>query len=266
MTIIQFMRVAFFRPMPKLNIWKTIYLNYKLLPIKQAVHFPIHLYGKWNFRMMNGTILIPTNQVKCGAYKFGFDTAGYFTSLINTLSLHTDSTIELGEEVRIGQGVQICLYPKAVLKMGSFSSLGDNVKIVDYQSIIIGKRTAITWDCQISDFNSHFILDSATNKIFTICKPVQIGDYCWVCNKTVVMPGTKLPNRIIVASGSLLNRDYVKLELPERSLIGGAPAKLIKSGLYRIYNRETENYLKDYFLTHPEETVYVVTDQKSFAE
>lgn len=41
MTIIQFMRVAFFRPMPKLNIWKTIYLNYKLLPGSDECFFII---------------------------------------------------------------------------------------------------------------------------------------------------------------------------------------------------------------------------------
>lgn len=263
MTIIQLFRTfkaCFYRPLPRLNIWKTIYLNFKLLPLNHAIHFPIHLYGRWNFRIMKGRITIPASQVKFGAYKFGVDIAGYFTSLINTLSMHKNSCFELDEGVRIGQGVQICLYPGATLKMKRFSSLGDNVKVIDYHMITIGERSGITWDCQISDFNSHFILDSATNMISTIYKPVVIGDYCWICNRTVVMPGTVLSNRVIVASSSLLNRDYTKLGITEGSLIGGIPAKLIRTGLYRIYDRENEKFLKEYFLHNPEKTIYEVSD------
>lgn len=266
MNIFQFIKAAFFKSLPKLNIWKTIYFNFKVLPFKQALHLPIHLYGKWNFRMLQGRVIIPASQVKFGRYQWGFDIAGYFTSLYNTLSMHQNSTIELGIGARFGQGVQICLYPDAQLKMNNYSSLGDNVKIIDYQSIKIGERTDITWDCQLSDFSSHYMFDTKTNTIATICKPIEIGDYCWICNRTMVMPGTILPNRVIVASNSLLNKDYRNLGIQERSLIGGSPAKLIKTEIFRIYNRENENWLKQYFVENPEIINFYVNQIAKFEE
>ena len=265
MTFKNFIMAAFFRPSPKMNIWKSVYFNFKVLPARQAIHLPIHLYGKWNFRFLRGKIKIPLEQVKFGSYRFGFDTAGYFTYSISTISIHKGSKIELGEGVRIGQGVQICLYPNATLRIGNFSSLGDNVKCICYQSIVVGKSADITWDCQITDFNSHYMLDRKSNSIPNICKPVNIGDYCWICNKTLVMPGTILANRVVVAASSLLNRNYIKINIQEGSLIGGIPAKLIKTGVYRIYNREDECSLKLYF-KKTNECRYKLTSKKNSIE
>ena len=45
-----------------------------------------------------------------------------------------------------------------------------------------------------------------------------------------------------------------------QQVVGGF--ELLQKTLFHV----SDENLKDYFLTHPEETVYVVTDQKSFAE
>ena len=39
------------------NMLKTIWFNFKMLPFRQAIHFPIFLYGKSEFRNLSGKIV-----------------------------------------------------------------------------------------------------------------------------------------------------------------------------------------------------------------
>lgn len=69
--------------------------------------------------------------------------------------------------------------------------------------------------------------------------------------------GAVLPNFVIVASNSLVGKDYAYLK--EGSLIGGAPAKLIAEGMYRVEASEANTTIGDYFrLT--EEPIYHIPD------
>ena len=253
-------------PDPRLNIVKTIVFNYKLLPFKQFIKIPIFIYGKWNFRSLKGRVVIDSERIRTGMLMFGYDTAGYFTSAISTFSILNNAEFHISEGCRIGQGVQICIYPNASLVLKERASLNDNVKVICSKKIIIGYHTNITWECQVMDYNSHYILDISSNKIATVSKPVVLGDYCWICNRSTIMPGTILPNRIIVTSGSLLNRDYVKLGIKEKSLMGGSPAKIIKEGVFRLYKNENFEKVQRFFDQNPSASFYEVTSDDCFEE
>lgn len=41
------------------NLIKTIWFNFKMLPIKKAYKLPIYLYGKVSFRSTSGKIVLP---------------------------------------------------------------------------------------------------------------------------------------------------------------------------------------------------------------
>lgn len=59
--------------------------------------------------------------------------------------------------------------------------------------------------------------------------PVTIGDGVWLCANSMVMPGVRIANKIIVAAGSVVTKDCDN----EGWLYGGVPAKPIKP-LYKI--------------------------------
>lgn len=54
--------------------------------------------------------------------------------------------------------------------------------------------------------------------------PITIGDGCWVCTGATLLGGTTIGAHSIVAAGAV-----VKGEFPPRSVIGGVPARVIKS-------------------------------------
>ena len=253
-------------PAPKMNIIKTFIFNFKLLPFRQAVILPIYMYGRWNSRSLKGSIVIDSDKIQTGMFKFGYDTAGYFTAAISTLSIHDKATFHIAKGVRIGQGVQICLMSGSELVLKENSSLNDNVKVICSASIVIGKSSRITWECQVTDYGSHYIMEKNANQVSSISYPVIIGDYCWIGNRTTIMPRTLLPNRVIVASNSLLIKNYVEMGIKEYTMIGGSPAKLIKENVFRIYKKENEDKIKKYFKNNPRSLFYELSPEDNFEE
>ncbi|MCW8982372.1 MAG: hypothetical protein OQJ83_13395, partial [Altibacter sp.] len=59
--------------------------------------------------------------------------------------------------------------------------------------------------------------------------------------RITVMPNTKTPDHCVVASNSLCNRDYTSLG--NYILLGGIPAKLIKTDYARDWEGEKETLL-----------------------
>lgn len=54
--------------------------------------------------------------------------------------------------------------------------------------------------------------------------PIRIGDGCWIGAGAIILGGTTLGAHCIVAAGAV-----VRGQFPERVLIGGVPARVIKS-------------------------------------
>lgn len=56
-------------------------------------------------------------------------------------------------------------------------------------------------------------------------KPIEIGDYCFVSTRVIVLGGASLPSHSILAAGAILQKSFNE----EWTLYGGVPAKHIKS-------------------------------------
>lgn len=227
----------------KLSLWRTVYFNLRTLPFQQAIKLPILIFGKMRLANLDGDVCIKNFERRI---KIGYNYAGYRNTTPGRICLMPNSKLILHPDVRISQGANILCYSGAMLELKECSSVGDNTDIICYKHIVLGRHSDLTWRCQMMDFNSHFIIRK-NNEVKSIFNPVIIGDYCWIGNQTTIMPATKLPDRVIVTSNSLLNKDYTKF-IPSESLIGGQPAKLIAEGLKRIYNAETESLLFRQFI------------------
>lgn len=240
----------------RLNIIKTVYINFRCLPFKQAVFFPIKCYGPVRFRQLAGKIVL--SKVPKARLSIGADNLGYRTKGSTTITMVKGATMVVDGAVSINQGASILVDKDAILTMKNFSSLGDDSEIICRKSIIVGVSTRIAWQCQVTDFGSHFVMDCQTGKVNTLYRKVELGNYCWIGNRTTIQPGTRLPDRTIVASNSLLNKDYVALGLQSYSLIGGQPAKLLRQGVKRIYDKQKEAELKSWFANN--NAPYIVID------
>ncbi len=52
--------------------------------------------------------------------------------------------------------------------------------------------------------------------------PVEIGEYVWICSRSIILPGIKIGKGAVVASGAIVTKD-----VPDYAIVGGVPAKVI---------------------------------------
>ncbi len=226
-----------------LNPMLTLYLNLRSLPFKQALKFPIWVYGHPCFYSLNGRMEIK-GKVKSGMVKFnktnlGPSNMGAQSEIINKglIIFHGKGLIRTGNRISVESG--------AVLDIGENIRIGDMVNINCSSLIEIGNNVRVAHRSQIMDSNFHYIADINKRIVSPIMRPIKIGDNSWICNTSTISAGARISNNTIVASNSLVNKDFSSVE--SYSIIGGIPAKLIRSGYVLINNPKVVQDINRYY-------------------
>ncbi len=216
---------------------QTIYINFKMLPLKQAIRLPIFIYTKVEFRSLKGKFRINGGQIYPNMIRIGDNTRYPTTS--RPLSIWTiNGTVVFTGSVKFFQGTYVYVAQDAILTIGTHGTfVGSDTKIICRKDITIGNCVEITWDCQIYDTSFHYTI-TENKAVHPLTTPVVINDYVWIGNSTTISKGTILPNRSIVANCSLLNKDYSIYG--ERCLFAGIPATCKAVGIDRIYDSQEE--------------------------
>ncbi len=236
------------RSLVGLNFIKTVYFNFKFLQFKEALRFPILMYGKVSLKGNKGKIIFSC-KTTYGIVRIGKNTDCF--SAQNRCLVYLDGIIEFGGSFLASNGVTITVSKGAKLDIGDIVSLGAGAKIRCQNYIKIGKGTGIVEECQVFDTNFHSTKNIQTSMVINPNSPVIIGEFCWIGNRTTVMKGTILKDNTIVASNSLLNKDYSILFNVPYPVIGGMPARLLGSGVVRIYDIGEEEKILSHYKKHP---------------
>ncbi len=232
---------------PWFNPFATLYINLRLCRITNAVKFPIFIYGRAHFDLLNGNIIFH-GDVKTGMIKFG-QTLGHFTSPKGKIYffLKENSTIIFEGSCFFSADTSLRLTENSVLRFGDKVMIGDSVKIICEKKIEIGENTRITFGSQIIDTNFHYIVDLENNTIQRKNGNIKIGANNWIGNHSSVMKGAETEEYCILASGSLLNKKF-----EEKSIIlAGTPAKMIDKSKKRIFSVTEEHFIDQYFDKNP---------------
>jgi maltose O-acetyltransferase len=112
------------------------------------------------------------------------------------------------------------------IEMGDNSGIGANTEIPS--DTIIGKNVMLSRRCFVLHRNHEFsrIDIPIIKQGFKETKKLIIEDDCWIGLNSILTPGRHVSKGTIVGMGSVLTKDF-----PEYSIVGGNPAKLIKSRL-----------------------------------
>ena len=90
--------------------------------------------------------------------------------------------------------------------------------------VIIGDRTIIGPNVQMYAATHPISPEERNGKYGQMySKSIIIGDDCWIGGAAVICPGIKVGNGSTVGAGAVVTKD-----VPERSVVAGNPARLLK--------------------------------------
>ena len=129
------------------------------------------------------------------------------------------STIEIGKSVSLYQNVRIdMLDAGAQVKIGDHTFINRDSEIFCKDRVYIGDRCAVSWNVTIMDNDFHYIGTNGNSKA------IYIGDDVWIGCRSLIMKGVHIGDGAVIAAGSVVTKD-----VPSYSVVGGNPAKVIKT-------------------------------------
>ncbi len=126
----------------------------------------------------------------------------------------------VGEGVNIEKGATFGEYTT----IGDRSGIGVNCEL--HGEVHIGDDVMMAPECVFYTRN-HKVdrIDVPMNKQgATESKSITIGNDVWIGRRSMFMPGVSVGNHSIVAAGTVVTKSF-----PQNSVIGGVPARLIKT-------------------------------------
>lgn len=122
--------------------------------------------------------------------------------------------------------------------------------------ITLGDNVHITRDVLFITHDGGTLLYRKYVKDLEITKPIVVGNDVYIGVRSIIMPGVTIGNNVIIAAGSVVTKD-----VPDNSVVGGVPARAIKSAneyfekikkeslhLGHLKGREKDLALREYYL------------------
>lgn len=229
----------------------TIYFNLRLLPFKDAVRLPIFVYGWPRVLSLYGKAEVGGGKIGRIKLNRNFHEAGAPANMGGPEEFNIWGTIVFKGKCQIGTGGKITVGDCGKLILGDDSKIMSQCNITAYKFVTIGNSFLMAHRSQIFDTGYHYVADFNNHRVKQIAAPIHIGSNCWICNSSSIMGGVSIPNHTIIASHSLVNKDMAGI--PEESIVGGSPAKLIGTGYRKINKPEMLRKVSRYFSVNPYE-------------
>ena len=135
-----------------------------------------------------------------------------------------------GQNIKFFSGFSVRSPHNLIIEDGV--SIGPKVLLDARCGLTIRKNAVIAYEAIIwtlnHDYNDvHFCGKGA---------PVEIGEYAWICSRSIILPGITIGEGAVVTSGAIVTKD-----VEPWSVVSGVPAKVIG-------RREKKNYQYGYKL------------------
>ena len=139
------------------------------------------------------------------------------------LSHRGNGKIDFGKHVSLNNNAHLYVVDGAMLKIGSFSSVGDNNIIVAREKISLGENVMLGANVCIYDHDHEFRKEGNFRDQGYNAAPVIIEDNVWLGAGVIVLKGVTIGTGSVIAAGTIVNKD-----IPPNSIVYNKREMIIK--------------------------------------
>ncbi|MDE1939482.1 MAG: sugar O-acetyltransferase [Alphaproteobacteria bacterium] len=136
-----------------------------------------------------------------------------FQSIINELCPNSAKDLYLEPPFYCDYGIHIHAGEKVFINFGCV--------ILDGGKVTIGANTRIAPGVHI--YTAQHPLEAAERLVWEDCRPVVIGENCWIGGHVTICPGVTIGDRCVIGAGAVVVKD-----IPPDTLAVGNPATVIR--------------------------------------
>ena len=129
---------------------------------------------------------------------------------------------------RVGKNVRICSSASFIgagqLYIGDNTWIGQRCLISTSSKIEIGANCDIAPNVYIGNGTHLITVDCDRIANIETSKDISIGNGCWICVNSAILPGVRIGKKCVVAAGSVVTKPITE----ELCLIAGIPASVKK--------------------------------------
>ncbi|MDL1911672.1 acyltransferase [Chloroflexi bacterium CFX6] len=140
--------------------------------------------------------------------------------LPSEIKLSNGAQLIVNGEFSLYTGFHVTINENATLVLGT-GYINNHVTIDCFNRIFFGNNVAISKGVTFRDSDNHSI-DRKT----PISAPIVVEDNVWIGLNATILKGVHIGHGSVIAAGAVVTRD-----VPENSLVGGVPAKVIKKDI-----------------------------------
>jgi acetyltransferase-like isoleucine patch superfamily enzyme len=160
-----------------------------------------------------------SNKLILSSYKVGFE-----KNILVFIDHNQFSQISLGDSVYLYRYGNLEVYDNGKLFIGDRVSINKGFSIVCRSSIMIGDDVMIGPNFMAYDHDHKFEDENVNYNIQGYSKnEISIGSNVWIGANVFICSGVIIGSNSVIAAGAVVTKN-----VPEGTLFGGNPAKLIK--------------------------------------
>jgi acetyltransferase-like isoleucine patch superfamily enzyme len=168
----------------------------------------------------------PLFKAACRSYGRNVRTGVFVHFVTGAGDLVVGDDVYLDGKSSFGFGARFAERP--LLRIGSRTYVGHSCSFTVSSRVTVGDDCFIAGGCYFLDSPGH-PLDPARRLAHAPpdpeqVKPVTVGDNVWIGTQAMVMPGVTIGEGSVVAARSVVTKD-----VPPYTLVGGAPARVLKA-------------------------------------